>query len=162
MLTLAPMQESVYSYTHRKIRAGGRGSLIDPPGLHACWLAANERLTATPLSHRGVEAEGVADANRVHPVPLPLKMQWLALGQDWLTQDANREYIEARLRAEAWWDDAYDANMDEAGAVTMTEVSAERHGVLREAYGIGQEYRNPEIQEFARLFNYLKKVRHRE
>ena len=133
MLTLAPMQESVYSYTHRIIRAGGRGSLIDPPGLHACWLAANERLTATPLSHRGVEAEGVADANRVHPVPLPLKMQWLALGQDWLTQDANREYIEARLRAEAWWDDAYDANMDEAGAVTMTEVSAERHGVLREA-----------------------------
>ena len=95
-------------------------------------------------------------------MPLPLKMQWLALGQDWLTQDANREYIEARLRAEAWWDDAYDANMDEAGAVTMTEVSAERHGVLREAYGIGQEYRNPEIQEFARLFNYLKKVRHRE
>ena len=76
------------------------------------------RLTATPLSHRGVEAEGVAGANRVHPVPLPLKMQWLALGQDWLTQDANRVYIEARLRAEAWWDDAYDANMDEAGAVT--------------------------------------------
>ena len=154
------------------IHARGRGSLIDPPALHACWLAANERLTdssepevwwrwrwkAWPVSDDGSSEPDVAlwpastscvktrlarwaspgelvvaDANGVHPVPLPLKMLWLALGQDWLTQDANREYIEARLRAEAWWDDAYDANMDEAGAVTMTEVSAERHGVL----GIG-------------------------
>ena len=96
-----------------------------------CGLVASEHeLREDSAGTVGFSEPGelvVADANGVHPVPLPLKMQWLALGQDWLTQDANREYIEARLGAEAWWDDAYDANMDEAGAaVTMTEVSAER------------------------------------
>ena len=96
----------------------------------ALWPASTRELREDSAGTVGFSEPGelvVADANGVHPVPLPLKMQWLALGQDWLTQDANREYIEARLRAEAWWDDAYDANMDEAGAaVTMTEVSAER------------------------------------